>query len=60
MTFTEWMQEVDDHCMTKFGISIHDLPDLPFYDAFECGNTAEEFMEETLPDLDALATLVLS
>lgn len=35
-------------------MSIRDLPDLCFYDAYDAGQTPEEFMEENLPDVDAL------
>ena len=60
MTFQAWMRDVDDVCMHTFCMSIYDLPDLMFYDAYESGQTPEEFIAETIPDLDALKELVFS
>lgn len=60
MTFQRWMQEVNELCMGSFLMSIYDLPDMPFYDAFESGQTPESFLDEVLPDMDALARLVRS
>lgn len=60
MTFQRWMQEVNEICLNSFLMSIYDLPDMPFFDAFESGQSPEEFMEEAIPDMDALAELVLS
>lgn len=60
MTFQRWMQEVNEICLNSYLMSIYDLPDMPFYDAYESGQTPEEFMEDTIPDMDALAELVLS
>ena len=60
MTFQRWMQEVNEICLNTYLMSIYDLPDMQFYDAYESGQTPEEFMAETIPDMDALAELVLS
>lgn len=60
MTFQRWMQEVDELCLGEFLMSIYDLPDMNFWDAYESSMTPEQFIAETIPDLDALATLVLS
>jgi hypothetical protein len=60
MSFDDWMERVNDVCEGDFGISIHDLPDMCFRDAFECGMSAEQFMAENLPDLEALRDLILS
>lgn len=60
MTFQRWMQEVNEICLNSYLMSIYDLPDMPFYDAFESGQTPEEFMSDMIPDIDALAELVLS
>jgi hypothetical protein len=60
MSFQRWMQEVDELCLGEFLTSIYDLPDMNFLDAYEDGLSPEEFMVETIPDLDALAGLVLS
>lgn len=60
MTFQRWMQEVDEICLGTYLMSIHDLPDMCFYDAYESGQTPEEFMTETIPDHEALKELVFS
>ena len=60
MTFQRWMQEVNEICLGTYLMSIYDLPDMPFYDAYEGGQSPEEFMSEVIPDMDALAELVLS
>lgn len=60
MTFQRWMQEVNEICLGTYLMSIYDLPDMPFFDAYESGQTPDEFFEETIPDMDALAELVLS
>jgi hypothetical protein len=54
------MQEVDEICLGNYLMSIYDLPDMPFFDAYEGGQTPEEFMAETIPDLETLGALVLS
>ena len=38
-TFEEWMARVDDLCWGKVGCSIHDLPDVAFYDMWEDGRS---------------------
>ena len=60
ITFEQWMDGVDRCCQLDFGMSIHDLPDMCFRDAFDTGLSPEEFMTENLPDLDALRQVVLS
>lgn len=60
MTFQRWMQEVNEICLGTYLMSIYDLPDMPFFDAFEEGKSPEEFMAEMIPDMDALAEIVLS
>lgn len=60
MSFERWMLEVDGQCRAHFGLAIHDLPDMCCRDAYDSGQTPAEFMEEYVPDLDALRTLVLS
>lgn len=37
--FEIWMKKVDQACEARFGISIHDLPDFCFRDAFDDGET---------------------
>ena len=60
MIFRHWMEQVNDLCMVEYSMSIYDLPDMPFYDAYESGQTPEEFMAENLGDLEALCNLILS
>jgi hypothetical protein len=60
MGFRRWLGEVDDLCMFTYGMSIHDLPDMNFYDAYEVGQSPEDFLRENVPDLEALGHLILS
>jgi hypothetical protein len=60
MTFEQWMNDVDELCRSEFIMSIYDLPDMPFRDAFDDGLTPGEFMAEALPDMEALGALILS
>ncbi|HTQ10398.1 MAG TPA: hypothetical protein VMI31_10030 [Fimbriimonadaceae bacterium] len=60
MSFERWMQEVNELCLGEYLMSIYDLPDMPFRDAYDDGLTPQEFMNETIPDLDALGSLILS
>src|SRR5438128_2258304 len=52
--FADWMHEIDLLCIERFGVSIHDLPDRPFRDAFEAGSSPEEFMAEEENDFRAM------
>lgn len=60
MTFERWMLTLDGLCRIEYGLSIHDLPDMSFRDAFDDGQTPSDFMEEYLPDIEALRQLVFS
>jgi hypothetical protein len=60
MTFDTWMERIDRCCQLDFGLSIHDLPDMLFRDAYDSGLTPETFMAENLPDVESLGRLVLS
>lgn len=60
MTFEQWMDRVDRCCQLDFGMSIHDLPDMCFRDAYDSGLGPEDFMAENLPDVESLAHVVLS
>lgn len=57
MNFEKWLSKVDNLCQDEYMVSIHDLPDMEFYDAWECEMTPEEFFEENL-DLEALQDLI--
>lgn len=60
MNFQRWMQEVDEICLSTYAVSINDLPDMDFYYAYEDGQAPSEFIAEMIPNVDALAELVLS
>lgn len=46
--FALWMSKLDELVYNAIGISIHDLPDMQFRDAFDAGDTPEEFAAENL------------
>lgn len=46
MSFREWMKVVDKLCLERLSLSIHDLPDMLFRDAFDDGVAPEDFFEE--------------
>lgn len=54
------MEEVNRLCLSTFGLSIHDLPDMCFRDAFDCNVSPEEFMQEELGNLSQLADKIIS
>jgi hypothetical protein len=60
MNFETWMKEVDELCRSEFIMSIYDLPDMPFRDAYDDGLSPGEFMAYALPDMEALGALILS
>lgn len=60
MTFEQWMREVDDLCFGTWGMSIHDLPDMCFRDAFDDGVSALEFFHGELGRVDDLSRVILS
>jgi hypothetical protein len=60
MTFEDWMERIDRCCQMDFGMSIHDLPDMCFRDAYDSGLEPEEFMADNLPDLETLGQVILS
>lgn len=60
MIFRQWMEQVNDLCLVEYSMSIYDLPDMCFYDAYDSGQTPEEFMAENLGDLETLGNLILS
>jgi len=37
LSFDDWMNKLDDICYDRYGVSIHDLPDMPFMDWYEDG-----------------------
>jgi len=45
-SFEDWMKEVDEQVIDLYGMSIHDLADRNYRDAYNCGLTAEEYFQE--------------
>lgn len=60
MSFEEWMREVNLLCWRWWGMSIYDLPDMSFRDAFDDGLSPESFMLDELGSLDQLAEAIFS
>lgn len=60
MTFTEWLSSLDALCIGTWGLSVADLPDMPFRDAFDDGIMAKDFFDEHLGTIDELARTVCS
>ena len=46
MDFKDWMKKLDAICYNRLGLSIHDLQDMCFRDAFDDGVSPEDFFEE--------------
>jgi hypothetical protein len=44
-TYTQWMTKVDNLCLNKYGVSVHDGADFLSYDIWESGGTPEEGLE---------------
>lgn len=59
MDFSEWFDRVDRLCRHMYGMSIMDLPDMAYRDAYDDGMTPEAFIDENLPDVEALKELIL-
>lgn len=47
-TFDDWEHEANAACIQLSGLSIHDLPDGPSYDAWEACESPEEYAIELL------------
>jgi hypothetical protein len=53
------MKELDLICYSNYGVSIHDLPEIYFRDAyFFCGNSPLDFVHKELGTLDELARCI--
>ncbi len=46
--FARWMREVDAHVCAIAGVSVHDLPDCPFWDWHEDGVSARSAARRAL------------
>ncbi len=44
--YHEWFDELDKLTLRRSGFSLHDLPDMPFHDAFDAGMPVDEFFAE--------------
>ncbi len=47
-SFEEWMEEVNRIVMAAVGMSIHDLPDMKFRDAYDDEDSPEGFCDDNL------------
>lgn len=54
--FDLWLHEVDMIVSKAVGMSVHDLPDLPFRDSFDSGDSPEEFASEYFGINDGVLT----
>ncbi len=50
ITFDEWMKKLDDLVEGRLGLSIHDLPDMNFRDAYDDGKSPRDFFKEDFRD----------
>lgn len=48
--FATWLREVDDIVLARMGLSVFDLGDMLFFDAFEAGDSPEDFVLSTVAD----------
>lgn len=60
MSFRDWMKKLDLICYSNYGMSIHELPDMCFRDAYDCGNSPLEFFHNELGTLDDLARCIVN
>lgn len=50
LTYPQWLNTLDNLVLSTAGISLYDLPDLPFAPAFERDLTPEEFFDTVVID----------
>ena len=48
LTFESWQARVDRYVGRVLGLSIHDLPDQPYYDWYESGTSEKEAAREVI------------
>lgn len=48
--YDAWIRKVDQCVYAIAGVSVHDLPDWPSRDAFDCGDTPREGARHALGD----------
>ena len=46
--FAAWLEEVDQIVQNKVPLSVFDLEDMLFFDSFEAGESAEDFIDEVV------------
>ena len=51
MIFRDWLIEVDEHIGARVGVSIYDLPDRLYRDAYEDGIDPEKYAEDILVEV---------
>lgn len=47
-TFEEWMKAVDQAVQNSIGVSVHDLPDYAFRDAYDDGVSAKRVAKRVI------------
>lgn len=58
MTYEDWIHELDLLCYCNYGLSIHDLPDMDTWSAWDGGSSPLEFFHEEIGTVDALVHLM--
>lgn len=58
LTFDHWMSQLNALVMDEYGMSIHDLPDMMFRDAFDARVSPLEFFEDELGTTDQLSEVI--
>ena len=53
-TFKEWMSKVDKIVEAKIGLSVDDLPDFMFHDAYDDGVSPTKAATQSIRDADDL------
>jgi hypothetical protein len=46
--FAEWLTEINTLLESRLAVSLFDLPDMMFRDAYDAGNTPEEFIQDEI------------
>lgn len=59
MNFTQWLGKVDAIVSDKLGLSIHDMRDRNWRDAFDGGLSPEDAIEQELGDMDDMESVMM-
>ena len=54
LSFEQWMNKIDKLLLRNFFMSIHDLPDMCFWDMFQDGITPKQVVEEIMSDMPSM------